>query len=316
MGGRDDAHVDRVFLGVADAPHLLLLDHAQQLHLHRQRQVAHLVEEERAVLGCLEVADLVAVRARERTFLVAEEFALHQVLGNRAAVDRDERGVRPRGTVVDEARGHFLAAAGFAGDVDRSLGARQLGDHVACARDCRRFPQQARGAGDGGLADGRAARLRGLGQLERAHHQRAQLLQLDRLGEIVEGARLERLHRVLGRAIGGDHRHGRVAVVLGDVAQHLEAVAIGQPHVGEAQVVRSRAERLLRLRDRGHGVGVHSHAREREHQQLPDVGFVVHDEHGLAVHYAPFKVTRKCPPAGLSMYSMRAPLPSQSSRAM
>ena len=55
---------------------------------------------------------------------------------------------------------------------------------------------------------------------------------------------------------------------------------------------------------------------EREHQQLADVGFVVDDEHGLAVHQIALQRDAEVPAAGLSTYSMRAPLPSQSSRAM
>ena len=45
---RDDAHVHGDGLAAADALDLALLQHAQQLGLHGQRHVAHLVEEERA----------------------------------------------------------------------------------------------------------------------------------------------------------------------------------------------------------------------------------------------------------------------------
>ena len=49
--GRQDAHVDRRLALLADGPHGLFLDHAQQLHLHVQRQVGDLVEEQRAAFG-------------------------------------------------------------------------------------------------------------------------------------------------------------------------------------------------------------------------------------------------------------------------
>ena len=62
--GADDAHVHRVLLGGADLAHLLLLDRAQQLDLHRQRQIGHLVEEQRAAVGGLEEA--VAIGSRRR----------------------------------------------------------------------------------------------------------------------------------------------------------------------------------------------------------------------------------------------------------
>ena len=200
---------------------------------------------------------------------------------------------------VDQARGDFLADARLAGDVHRRLRARELADHVARLLDRRGFAQQPRHARRERLADRGAARLRRPRQLERAHHQRAQLLELDGLGEVVEGARLERRHRVLRRAEGRDHRHRRVAEVLGDVAQHLQAVAIGQAHVGQAQVVGPGLQRFLRFLDRRGGVGIDAHARQREHQQLADVGLVVDDEHGLAVHQAPFTVMRNWPAGGV-----------------
>ena len=56
VGGRDDADVDLDRLGAADALELALLQHAQQLDLHLQRQVADLVEEQGAAVGELEAA--------------------------------------------------------------------------------------------------------------------------------------------------------------------------------------------------------------------------------------------------------------------
>ena len=48
IGGRDDARRDRDGPVAADAHHLPLFEHAQQLGLRRQRQLADLVEEQRA----------------------------------------------------------------------------------------------------------------------------------------------------------------------------------------------------------------------------------------------------------------------------
>ena len=55
VGRGDDAHVDRV--GVRLDPtraHLALLEHAQELRLDRERQLADLVEEHGAAVGRLE----------------------------------------------------------------------------------------------------------------------------------------------------------------------------------------------------------------------------------------------------------------------
>ena len=51
----DEAHVD-VLGAAADRLHLARLDGAQDLRLHRERELADLVDEERALVGLLEVA--------------------------------------------------------------------------------------------------------------------------------------------------------------------------------------------------------------------------------------------------------------------
>ena len=64
MRGGDDPDVDRDLLGAADAEEAALLEHAQQVDLHLGRDVADLVEEERAAVGELELALAFARRRR------------------------------------------------------------------------------------------------------------------------------------------------------------------------------------------------------------------------------------------------------------
>ena len=73
-------------LRAADALELLLLQHAQQLDLRVERQLADLVEEDRAVVGELEAALLLLHRAGERAALVAEELAFDERGRQRPAV--------------------------------------------------------------------------------------------------------------------------------------------------------------------------------------------------------------------------------------
>ena len=77
----DDAHVDR------DARRRRRrrrtsprLEHAQELGLQVERQLADLVEEQRAAVGLLERAGAPRDRAGERAALVAEELALERAL--------------------------------------------------------------------------------------------------------------------------------------------------------------------------------------------------------------------------------------------
>ena len=90
IGGGDDADVER-HLGVpADRPDRPLLEGAQQLGLQPEREVADLVEEERAAVGLDEESGAGAARVGEGAAGVAEELALEQRLGHGRAVDRDE----------------------------------------------------------------------------------------------------------------------------------------------------------------------------------------------------------------------------------
>ena len=213
MRGRQDAHVDRHFGVGADRADRLLLDRAQQLDLHRQRQLGDFVEEQRAAVGGLEQARLVGMGAGEAALLVAEELAFHQLGGDRAAVDRHERPGRARALLVDRARDQFLADAGFAGDVDRRLAARDLGRSSAAAR---RSPASRRTGACERIAGRCAARCgaRFCRGRARAVTRPRSTARSTGLADEVEGAGLQRLDRGFDVAEGGDHRHRRVRVLL------------------------------------------------------------------------------------------------------
>ena len=75
----------------ADRPILPFLEDAQKLRLQIRRHLPDFVEQERAGFGHLEQSHLVGVGARECAPLVAEQFALDQILRDRRAIDLDER---------------------------------------------------------------------------------------------------------------------------------------------------------------------------------------------------------------------------------
>ena len=79
-------------------------------------EIADLVEEQRAAVGDLDQAQLALARVGEGAALVAEELALDQRLGDRRAVELDERSARARRAVVQHARDRLLAGAALAGD--------------------------------------------------------------------------------------------------------------------------------------------------------------------------------------------------------
>lgn len=122
---RHDPDVDRHRVAAAKTVNRTLLQKPQQARLAFVRQVADLVEQQRAAVRGFDVADLARVRAGKRATLVAEQFRLQQVRRNRTAVDRDERAVAPLRMAVDRQRREFLAGSRFAEHEHRCVGARE-----------------------------------------------------------------------------------------------------------------------------------------------------------------------------------------------
>ena len=111
-------------LAAADPLDHALLKEAQQLDLQRQRDVADLVEEQRAAVGQLDLAVGGLDRAGERALLVAEQLALEQVLGDRRAIDGDELALAAA-RFVNRAGEQFLAGAAGAEQHHRDVGRRR-----------------------------------------------------------------------------------------------------------------------------------------------------------------------------------------------
>ena len=114
MRRREHAHVHPDRRLRADRHDLVLLQGAEQPRLQAGRDVADLVEEQRAAVGLAEEAGTRGAGAREGPPHVAEQLALEQPFGERGAVDRHEPPVGALGEVVDGAGHQLLARAGLA----------------------------------------------------------------------------------------------------------------------------------------------------------------------------------------------------------
>ncbi len=282
MRRRQDAHIDGLFAGCADRAQGLLLHDAQQLDLHVQRQIRHLIEKQRAAFGALDEPGLVHHRAGEAAALVAEQLALHKLGRDGAAVHRHERTLVTGAALVDHACDQLLAGARLPVDVHRSLAAGDPRDHV---------PQLLH---DGGASE-QARTLQGCGralagpsaQLDRAAHQLAQHAQVEGFGNKIEGAELQGAHRGLDIAMGGDDcdRHG--GAVFLDPGDQVQPVAVGQAHVGETQVEALRLEEAPCTVEVRRGARRQIHAAQGQAHELEQIGLIVHDEHhGLVGHLA------------------------------
>ena len=131
VGRGDDAHVDFDLLRAADALEAALFQHAQQLALDGQRQLANFVEEKRAAMRQFHLADLARARAGVGAALVSEELVFDQPFGNGGAVQGHKRLLGARAEVMDGAREKFLAGAAFAQQQNRGIGGGHALRHLA-----------------------------------------------------------------------------------------------------------------------------------------------------------------------------------------
>src|SRR5213593_4244249 len=117
-GGTRNVCSDQDGAAAAQPHHLPVFEHAEQLGLGLERKLSYLIEEQRSVSSSLERASAKAVSAGKRAALIAEQFALHELLGQGRTVHRDERRLRAGSQPVQFARHQFFTRAAFSEDQD------------------------------------------------------------------------------------------------------------------------------------------------------------------------------------------------------
>ena len=108
----------------------MVLQHAQQLGLQLRRQLPDLVQENRSLVSYFELALFSFDGAGERALLVSEELAFEQRLGQRGAVDGDERFVSAVRVRMDGAGNQFLPRAALACNQHGRIGRRHFRDEL------------------------------------------------------------------------------------------------------------------------------------------------------------------------------------------
>ena len=128
VGRGNEPQVHLELAHAADPHDLAFLQHPQDLGLEQGRNVADLVEEDRAAVGLLQQPLFLILRAGEGALLEAEQLRFEQRVGDGAAVDRHEGLLVPRAPAVDRPGDQFLAGAALAGDQHIAFACRRLLD--------------------------------------------------------------------------------------------------------------------------------------------------------------------------------------------
>ncbi len=280
MGRGNHAHIDIETLRRSDRPDLPFLQHAQQLDLQRDRHIADFIEEKRALVCRLKQALVIAGRAGERAFDVAEQLGLQQRLRNRPAIDRNERMAPPRAGVVYGPCQQLFAGARFAVNEHARVAVgdeARLGQHVVhhrIAGDDLPAPVLVAGAVSG--------RRRTAGQGKRPLDLGEQDFGIERLGEIAEHAALHGRDGIGNRPVRGENDHRQRRVGRADRFEQRHAVHPAHPEIGDDEPGAHDAQacqRLFGARRNGDGV---AGGGEPDLHQAQQIGVVIDDENILA----------------------------------
>ncbi len=196
-------------------------------------------------VGRLEAARARVDGAGERALLVPEQLALEQRLGQRRAGDLDEGLAAPRAVLVQGLREQLLAGAALAEQQHGGRGGRHLPDRLEHREHLGALADQVVEAVL--VLEPLAQRARLLEQpllLERLLEHDLQLLDVDRLAEVVLRAQLHGLDGGLHRAVGRHHDDHRLRADLLDLGQQLDAVHARHAQVGQHDVGLDLLEQL------------------------------------------------------------------------
>src|ERR1700719_4135438 len=121
---RYQPNVHLVGMSSAQTLELLFLQDAQQLGLQCRGNIAHLVQEERALIGHFEATDLLRDGSGKGALLMAKQLAFQQIEGDGSAVQLYERTPAPQTDVVNRSRNQLFSGACFSMDQYGRIGRR------------------------------------------------------------------------------------------------------------------------------------------------------------------------------------------------
>ena len=267
----DHAHVDAQRRAAPHAVELALGQHAQQAHLQREAHVADLVQEQRAAVRLLEAPAAHGVRARERAPLVAEQFRLQQLRGDRRGVERDERAIGARAVPVQCARDQLLAGAGLSGHEHREARAGQAADRAEHLLHRRRLAE------DAGDRRGRVTGAAGAARRRRAANERDSFVDVERLRQVLERAAAVGRDRMVQVGMRSHDDHRQVLMVAPRDLEQAQALGAGHAHVGQQHVRPAAAQRLEGRVRVVEAARLHATLAQRALEHPADRRVVVHD---------------------------------------
>ncbi|MNX19999.1 hypothetical protein D3C86_499330 [compost metagenome] len=235
VGGGDDPHVHLHRLMAADPVELAIGQHPQQPGLDVEGHVAYFVEKQGAAVGLLETAVADVVGAGEGPLLMAEQLGFDEILRDGRHVEGDEILVGARAVLVQGMGDQLLAGAALAVDQHRDAGAGQSAYGAKHLLHGGGLTDDLRGGGSlllASLALGALLFQMILG----AAHQGDCLVDVERLGQVFEGAALVGVDRAVEIRVRRHDDDGQIRLAAVDLLQQAEAVYARHADIGEDHV--------------------------------------------------------------------------------
>ncbi|GDV47058.1 hypothetical protein ExPUPEC04_01225 [Escherichia coli] len=203
MSRRNQPDINRDGLVAADTLNFALLNRTQQTNLHHRRDIANFIEKQRAAVRLNKAPFPAFVGPGKRPFFVTEQFRLQQGFVERRAVERYQRFFATCATGVNRPGDQLFTGAGIAVDQHRGFRWRDEGDFTEQVLHRRAFTDHTELAG----RHRRRFSVNTVCMRERLFQRRLQVIEIQRLDEIIQRPGFQRLYRRLDAGVRGHNQH-------------------------------------------------------------------------------------------------------------
>ena len=232
--GGDHPQIDPFRTCLADLQEFAVFEHTQQFRLQIHRHFTDFVKEQCTSVGLFQQPLFILCGTGKAACLVSEKLAFEQLLGEGRAVYRDKSLFGPGPGVMNGMGKDLLSGSRFAGQQDKGIASGH-------------FPCQLYGLAHGGRgADDTVKRILGrgfrlvtgqtllqLGLFDGPAQQRQDFVVVVSFRDIVERSVFDRLHAIRDVAIGREQDHLGQWSRLFDLANQIDAIAIGQLDIAQ-----------------------------------------------------------------------------------
>ena len=203
MGRRNQPDINRDNLVATDTLNFALLNRTQQTHLHHRRDIANFIEKQRAAVRLNKAPFPAFIGSSKRPFFVTEQFRFQQGFVECRTVERYQRFFATCATGVNRPGDQLFTGAGIAVDQHRGFRWRDECDFTEQVLHRRAFTDHTELAG----RHRRRFSVNTVRMRKRLFQRRLQVIEIQRLDEIIQRPGFQRLYRRLDAGVRGHNQY-------------------------------------------------------------------------------------------------------------